>query len=756
MGCRASKNVCRVPPTFAESESPATYYSQYSSESKQHWTSDKTACVDIRFAQQGVASAEGTEPKTLVQLVQQAVQNKASEPFLRVETVPKVIARGETPPPCEPRDQWKTWTLQQYFDECKLVGQGFMALGLERFDAVTIYGFNAPEWIMAEMGCIFAGGIAAGIYPTDTPEQVQFKALHSGAVVACVQNNEKMESLLSVADALPKLKAIVVWSPEGPLGSEERQTSNGQTVRCMTWDALKTLGDSYVGAETIESRMEAQRPGECCSYIYTSGTTGQPKAVMISHDNIVYEAMGATRLINGFGKTGEERVISYLPLSHVAGMMVDIVCPIVAAAELDYHCTVYFARPYDLKAGTIGDRLRGVNPTIFLGVPRVWEKIQEKMVATAARAGLSGLKLKLVKWAKGVGLEHQKNCQLGGSGAYSWGYGFAESKVLNVVKQKLGLQECKFCFTGAAPIKTETLEYFGSLGIQINEVYGMSECTGATTWSTDLAHEWGSCGWAMPGAEVSIRYPEASGQQGEVKRGEDGEICYRGRHIMMGYMANPDLGDQHMETIAGKNRGAIDSQGWLRSGDKGRIDDRGMVRITGRYKELIIGAGGENIAPVPVEDGIKARCPAISNIMMVGDKRKYNVALVTLKAVGATGEAPGTDQLEAVSQAIAGVDTISAAMDPEGAMQQAIHDAIAATNSDGTCCPMNASKVRKFTILPRDFSVQTGELTPTLKLKRSVVVSKNAAAIDSLYAPEVMANNNMYYVPFSASGETKQ
>merc|ERR1711998_20228 len=127
----------------------------------------------------------------------------------------------------------------------------------------------------------------------------------------------KMESLLSVADALPKLKAIVVWSPEGPLGSEERQTSNGQTVRCMTWDALKTLGDSYVGAETIESRMEAQRPGECCSYIYTSGTTGQPKAVMISHDNIVYEAMGATRLINGFGKTGEERVISYLPLSHV-------------------------------------------------------------------------------------------------------------------------------------------------------------------------------------------------------------------------------------------------------------------------------------------------------------------------------------------------------------------------------------------------------------------------------------------------------
>lgn len=252
----------------------------------------------------------------------------------------------------------------------------------------------------------------------------------------------------------------------------------------------------------------------------------------------------------------------------------------------------------------------------------------------------------------------------------------------------------------------------------------------------------------MPSAEVSIRKPISDGTSSEeCKVGEDGEVCYRGRHIMMGYMANPDLGEDHVETIKGKNRGAIDGDGWLRSGDKGRMDQRGMVKITGRYKELIIGAGGENVAPVPVEDGVKSRCPAISNIMMVGDKRKYNVALVTLKAVGATGELPGTDELEAVSAEAAGVSTISAAMDSQQ-MIDAITAAIQATNGDQSCCPMPPSKIQKFMILPTDFSVQTGELTPTLKLKRSVVADKYAAAIDTMYTEEVKRQN---YIRFPSS-----
>lgn len=260
----------------------------------------------------------------------------------------------------------------------------------------------------------------------------------------------------------------------------------------------------------------------------------------------------------------------------------------------------------------------------------------------------------------------------------------------------------------------------------------MSECTGATTWSSDQAHEWGSCGWSLPGTEFSVR---SKSTNEALPAGEEGELCYRGRHIMLGYMANPALGQEHLDEIAQKNADAIDEFGWLHSGDKGKVDERGMVRITGRFKELIIGAGGENVAPVPMEDNVKKLCPAISNIMMVGDKRKFNVALVTLKTVGATGDAPGTDTLDKVAAQIAGdgVTTIEQASASDSKMVKAITQAIKDTNADNSCCPMKPAEIQKFTILKSDFSVQTGELTPTFKLKRSEVESKHTPFIDKLY-----------------------
>lgn len=202
----------------------------------------------------------------------------------------------------------------------------------------------------------------------------------------------------------------------------------------------------------------------------------------------------------------------------------------------------------------------------------------------------------------------------------------------------------------------------------------------------------------------------------------------------MGYMAQPALGPKHVEDITAKLSDAIDSDGWLHSGDKGCMANNGFVKITGRYKELIIGAGGENIAPVPIEDNIKKLCPGISNIMMLGDKRKYNVALVTLKALGATGELPGGDSLQPDAMGVCGdgVSTITAAKS-DATCIAAIEKAIKDTNKDGDACPSNAAKVQKFTILPRDFSVVTEELTPTLKLKRSVVEKINADVIERMY-----------------------
>jgi len=275
----------------------------------------------------------------------------------------------------------------------------------------------------------------------------------------------------------------------------------------------------------------------------------------------------------------------------------------------------------------------------------------------------------------------------------------------------------------------------------------MSENCGATTWSTNEVHVWGSCGYEIPGMEVKIFTvnPDDVNAKTEAPRAKDlfalqeaekGEVCFRGRHIMMGYMANPSLGEEHVATINKKLAEAIDNEGWLHSGDQGAKDARGMLRICGRYKELIIGAGGENIAPVPMEDRVKELCPAISNFLMIGDQQKFIVALVTLKAKGATGEVPGGDELDGGALKIKeGVTTISQAAQDEDYIK-AIMDAIIATNNDGTACPLQPAKVQKFTILPADFSVATEELTPTLKTKRSVVQELHKAAWEPMYADE--------------------
>ena len=271
----------------------------------------------------------------------------------------------------------------------------------------------------------------------------------------------------------------------------------------------------------------------------------------------------------------------------------------------------------------------------------------------------------------------------------------------------------------------------------------MSECCGATSWSSDQTHLWGSCGYAIPGTEVAVFIiDEVTGVKTlcpyaancfAPTEAEQGEICYRGRHIMMGYLANPKLGAEHVAEIEKKTKESIDDEGWLHSGDKGCMSPDGMLRITGRFKELIIGAGGENIAPVPIEDNIKQLCPAISNVMMIGDKRKYNTCIVTLKAVGATGEQPGGDDLDGDALLInPEIKTISSAMtDP--VIRKHIHDVIVATNKDPKICVNNASTIQKFEILPSDFSVDGGELTATLKLKRTVAEKKWLEYVEKMY-----------------------
>jgi long-chain-fatty-acid--CoA ligase ACSBG len=288
-----------------------------------------------------------------------------------------------------------------------------------------------------------------------------------------------------------------------------------------------------------------------------------------------------------------------------------------------------------------------------------------------------------------------------------------KSLMFSKVAAGLGLDRAKQLFTGAAPIGQDTLRYFGALQLPVMELYGMSECTGPQTLSLVNYFKAGACGVSLPGTEIKIDHVAGRDREGE------GEICFRGRHIMLGYMHNE-----------AKTRETIDDLGFLHSGDVGRVGSDGLLYITGRIKELIITAGGENIAPVPIEDIVKTNCPALSCVMMVGDQRKYNVCLVTLKTTP-TADGGFTNQLTNEALAVSpGVTTVEEACACP-VWTEYITAGIKATNAVAVS---NAQKIQKFKVLPVDFSVAGNELTPTLKLKRSTVSTKYASEIEKLYA----------------------
>lgn len=767
MGCNASARK-QDPPVLGPD-----WYSNYSEKKGEHyWNMHADSVAEIFFAKKGPASKEALPAMTVLNLLEQAVKKHGNRPALRVERVEDAKGNLITPPLDAkkialglPTEQWLTWNWAKYGADCNMAARALMSLGVPQFSSVAIYGFNSPEWFISQVSSMISGAKSAGIYPSDRIDNVVYKCKHSKAAVALVQDEGKLKRFQPVEkngemynplDDLPDLKHIVVWSPENEL-PKELDSKNGK-VSILNWAQFMKAGEK-TSVEDLKNRQAAIKPGHCCALIYTSGTTGRPKAVMISHDNIIFESSAIMGQLKpyGVGSGGAERILSYLPLSHVAGMMVDIIAPMYVTASRVGWCEAWFARPYDLSAGTVKSRLQAVKPTMFLGVPRVWEKIADKMKLIGAT--ITGFKKKLSTWGKPKLLEYTRGFNLSEEPRNPSCLCIA-NKVAKAVKTNLGLTEVKYAFTGAAPIQKHTLEYFGSVGIMINEVYGMSECTGATTISTDATHEWGSCGFTLPGCEVAILKEGKDGKFTPCPKSKDmfnateeeqGEICFRGRHIMMGYLCNPELKDDGgVEQITGKNQGAIDEQGWLHSGDKGCMSKKGMVKITGRYKELIIPAGGENVAPVPIESNIKKIQGAISNVMMVGDKMPFIIALVTLKVEGATGEAAGTNVLTKQAQLVEGVTTVEEAMNNVEYVKL-IQKAIVDTNNDHTVCTKSASMIRKFSILAKDFSTSGGELTATLKLKRSVVRKQYEGVINRLYDPKLPKSTT--YINFSEGGK---
>jgi len=589
----------------------------------------------------------------------------------------------------------KTW--KQYYDGSITVAAAFIKLGLQTGQSVAIIGFNSPEWFLADLGAIAAGGVACGIYTTNGPDACQYVIEHSEAAIIVTENENQTEKILKIKSRLPLIKKIIQWS--------------GKLVRndnVISWEALIKLVEGDTSSrEEVERRIKDLKPGKCCTLIYTSGTTGPPKGVMVSHDNITW--VSKTQL-NETGGTEENPVVavSYLPLSHIAAQILDIHVPMAVAGE------TWFAQPDALK-GSLVNTLKEVRPTHFFGVPRVWEKIQEKMMATGQSG--SALRKYIAQWAKAKGLEGSYSMQAGKG--TPWGWWLADTVVFSKVKVALGLERCIYAATGAAPTSKETLDYFMSLNIPLHEIYGMSESTGCISINTIDKTRTSTVGVKVVDTEVKLDNKDAEG---------NGEICFKGRTQFLGYLKSPKETEE-----------CFDKDGFIHTGDIGRFDKDGFLSITGRIKELIITAGGENIPPVLIEDELKKQLPIISNVMVVGDRRKFLGCLFTLKCDNNKEAVEGTYQLS---------DNLSKAvlsqLDSIGSTAKTVKEAIsdekvrtliqAGVDRYNKIATSGAQRVQKFEILEKDFSLEEGDLTPTLKLKRKVTAKKYEDIINKIYA----------------------
>ncbi|QQR74123.1 MAG: AMP-binding protein [Holophagales bacterium] len=558
---------------------------------------------------------------------------------------------------------WQTATWAEYGARARRVARALIALGVEPRRGVAIMSYNRPEWLLADLGAILAGAIPTGIYTTSAREQVIYIARHCEAAVVVVENAAYLELFESLRGDLPQLKAIVVMSGVASRGD------------VLSWEDFEARGDG-VPESALAERLAAQRQDDPCTLIYTSGTTGPPKAVMISHGNVTFlaEVGGPT-----FAIGPSDRFLSYLPLSHIAEQCISVYMPMVGGS------CAYFAESLE----KLPENLREVRPTIFFGVPRVWEKIQARMQAVGASS--SWLRRRIAAWARVKGLAGGYAAQRGLP--LPAGYGLAEKVVFSKVKERLGLDAARVCITSAAPISLGTLEYFLSLGIAICEVYGMSECTGPTTFSVPDRLRTGRAGFAIPGTELKLA--------------EDGEVWMRGPHVFLGYYKD--------ETATRETR---DADGWLHSGDIGELDADGFLRITDRKKELLITSGGKNVAPAPIEARLKT-IPGIAQAVLVGDQRNYVAALLTLDP----------ERVAEVARRLG-----SPARDIAAARTCEIFRAYLEReleNVNATVARYEA--VRRFVVLPGELTIVGGELTPTMKLKRRVIREKYAAEIESLY-----------------------
>ncbi|MBN8227937.1 long-chain fatty acid--CoA ligase [Corallococcus macrosporus] len=557
-----------------------------------------------------------------------------------------------------------------YAQRVKRFALGLHALGFREGDPLGLLSFNREAWHVADLGAMALGGVPVGLYTTSSVDQLVYILGHCEARFLLVENAKHLATGLEVQKRLPALKHLIVVDaptplPDGVLRYADVLASGAKQDEDPYWDSVHAL-----------------HPDALATLIYTSGTTGQPKGVALSHRNLAWTSkqLGDTM---GFKDMEDERLVSYLPLSHIAEQIVSLHSPLLMGTQ------VYFADSLD----ALGKNLTEVRPTIFFAVPRVWEKFKSK--AEEGLAAQPPLKRRLVEWARATALERNTRVlnQERVPSFMEAKFALAQRVVFQPLKTRIGLDRARLFSTSAAPIGRDVLDFFASIDVVLLEVWGMTEVTGPATVSTAECARLGTVGRPMLGVEVRIA--------------EDGEILVKGGNVCLGYHRNPEATQELL------------ADGWLHTGDVGQLDAEGFLRITGRKKEIIVTSGGKKTSPANIEELIKAVSP-VGHALVVGDRRNYLVALLTLEPDRARRLAREKGWPE---------DVATLVNDPR--LQQHLHEAL---ERDVNPKLSRFEGIKRFRVLPGEFSIDGGELTPSMKMRRKVVEQKYADVIDALYS----------------------
>ena len=569
---------------------------------------------------------------------------------------------------------WQTITWRQTRDQALALAAGFAALGLQPGERVALMLPNRVEHVLADLGTLHAGGVPVTVYATLAAEQISYVAADCDARIAVLDGADELARWQPVLAGLPGLKKIIVRDPAAcPAGD-----------LYLSWPDFAALGAARLAADPDEvaRRTAAVRPADPATVLYTSGTTGNPKGVVITHASVLYELVTAT--VSGNAQP-HVRWVSYLPLAHIAERMFTLYLAIYNAGH------TYFCHNAATElVASVGE----VKPTAFFGVPRVWEKIQAGIQALLTAEQDEGRRA-AVAAAMDTGLRYVQSRQFGRDtpAGLAAEFAAAEAAVLRPIRSLLGLGDAEVVVSAAAPLPPDVGEFFAGLGMKILDVYGMTETTGAFTTNTPTAFRLGTVGQPAPGVEVRIA--------------ADGEILTRSPLNTPGYLNRPDMTAE-----------LIDSDGWLHTGDIGSLDSDGFLSVLDRKKELIITSGGENISPAAIENLLVAH-PLIGQALAFGDRRPYVVALLTLDGdvAPAWARARGIDATQLAELA------------SHPAVLATVAEAVAAANARLA----RVQQVKRWRLLPVEWTAESEELTPTLKLKRRIVHAKYADVIDALY-----------------------